>query len=92
MGTLKAKTRKALPKSDFAIPEKAPGPGSYPMPDQSHAESALSLGARHASSDELARIKRKARSRFPGMNVGKMHGGRTPSRLDRSPRKAGGEC
>ena len=32
--------RKALPKSDFAVPSKAPGPGSYPMPDKAHAQNA----------------------------------------------------
>ena len=38
--------RRALPKSDFAVPSKAPGPGSYPIPDKNHAKAAKSLGAR----------------------------------------------
>lgn len=43
--------RKALDKSQFAIPEKAPGPGSYPIQDRAHAANALarSAGRRRAS-------------------------------------------
>lgn len=42
MAKLTTKQRKALPKSDFAIPEKAPGPGSYPIEDASHRANAKS--------------------------------------------------
>lgn len=40
MATLTTAQRKALPKSAFAVPSKAPGPGSYPMPDRSHVQNA----------------------------------------------------
>ncbi len=43
MARLTAAQRKALPKSDFAVPSKAPGPGSYPMPDKAHAIAAKRL-------------------------------------------------
>ena len=33
--------RRALSKEDFAIPEKAPGPGSYPINDQAHVNAAI---------------------------------------------------
>jgi hypothetical protein len=29
--------RRKLPKSAFAVPSKAPGPGSFPIPDRKHA-------------------------------------------------------
>lgn len=38
---LSTKQRKSVPKSDFVFPDKAPGPGSYPIPDRSHAANAL---------------------------------------------------
>ena len=44
--------RRALPKSDFAVPSKAPGPGSYPMPDKQHAVVAKGLAAMHGSKSE----------------------------------------
>ena len=33
---LSAADRRAIPKGNFAIPEKAPGPGSYPVTDRKH--------------------------------------------------------
>lgn len=43
MARLSAAQRKALPKSAFAVPSKAPGPGSYPIPDAAHAKAAKSM-------------------------------------------------
>lgn len=84
MARLKAKTRNALPDSDFA------GPGrSFPVNDASHARNALARVA-NRSSDLKAAVRAKVAKKFPG--IGKMDGGRAPSRLDRSPRRAGGEC
>ena len=47
---LSAEDRRELPNSDFALPGKGEGPkgkqaGSYPIPDESHARSALSMVA-----------------------------------------------
>jgi hypothetical protein len=39
---LSTAARKALPSSAFVFPEKAPGSGSYPIPDRAHAVDALS--------------------------------------------------
>jgi hypothetical protein len=47
MAKLTMAARRALPKSDFAVPSKAPGPGSYPMPDQAHANVAKGLAGMH---------------------------------------------
>ena len=35
--------RKALSNEDFAVPSKAPGPCSLPVPDKDHCEAAKSL-------------------------------------------------
>lgn len=60
MAKLTAKARKAVPKKDFGVPSKAPGPGSYPMPDKAHAANAKSRAAQFASPGERARIDAKA--------------------------------
>ena len=59
-GKLNAAKRKALPKSDFGVPSKAPGPGSYPMPDRSHAADAKSRAAANAPPAQRAQIDAKA--------------------------------
>jgi hypothetical protein len=60
--TLSAKDRKGLPKSAFAIPENAPGPGSYPIHDVEHARNAL---ARCAGKPEEGRVKAAVYKRYP---------------------------
>ena len=60
MAKLTAHARKEIPKSEFGIPSKAPGPGSYPMPDKAHAANAKARAAQHASPAEKARIDAKA--------------------------------
>lgn len=60
MARLTAAQRKALPKSDFAVPSKAPGPGSYPMNDAAHAKAAKSRAAQFAAPAEKAKIDAKA--------------------------------
>lgn len=47
MSRLTMAQRRALPKSDFAVPSKAPGPGSYPINDAAHARAASGLAAMH---------------------------------------------
>ena len=49
MAPLSKSQRAALPKSAFAVPSKAPGPGSYPIPDKKHAAVAKGLAAMHHS-------------------------------------------
>lgn len=70
--------RRGLSKSTFAIPSKAPGSGSYPIPDAGHAKAALSFVSRYGSSSEKATVRRKVHSKFPGMGrqalVGQMRG------------------
>ena len=67
---LTAGERQSLPKSDFALPGRGAGPkgagaGSYPIPNASHARSALSLVSRYGSSAEKAKVRAKVHSKFP---------------------------
>lgn len=73
MAKLTMAQRRAIPKSAFAVPEKAPGPGSYPMPDKQHAAIAKGLaGMHHAGSNVEARVDRKANVKLghPHQNLG----------------------
>jgi hypothetical protein len=62
--TLSTKQRKALPDSAFVFPDRAPGPGSYPIGDRVHASNAL---ARSSGKPEAAAVKRKVCSRYPDL-------------------------
>lgn len=73
MAVLRARDRKRLPSSDFALPGKGEGKdgkgsGSYPIPDRSHAANAL---ARSSGKPEAAAVRRKVAAKFPGMGKGK---------------------
>ena len=65
MGHLDAAERKALPKGDFAIPENAPGSGSYPIPDLAHARAALSRVAANGTAAEQQRVRAAVYAKFP---------------------------
>lgn len=67
MARLTTKARKALPESDFAIPSKEPGSGSYPVPDKSHAQNALARVSQFGSSKEKSMVRKKVKAKFPGM-------------------------
>jgi len=67
MAKLTAAARKKIPKSEFAIPSKKPGSGSYPIPDRSHAANALARVSQHGSSTEKAAVRAKVRAKYPNM-------------------------
>lgn len=74
MAVLSTKQRKSLPKSSFALPGKGTGkegkgPGSYPIPDKSHARNALARVAQHGSSSEKAKVRAKVHAKYP--DIGK---------------------
>ena len=71
MAKLTAAQRKALPKSDFGVPSKAPGPGSYPMPDKQHAGIAKGYAKRFASKGEEKKIDAKANRKLGGKRMSK---------------------
>ena len=70
MAALDTAARKRLPRRDFGIPEKAPGPGSYPIPDEAHARDALARVAANGSPEEQARVRRAVHERFPDIEIG----------------------
>ncbi len=64
MAKLTARARRKLPKSDFAIPSKAPGPGSYPIPDKAHAAAAKSRVAQFGTPAEKKIVNAKANKKL----------------------------
>lgn len=64
MSDLTSKQRKRLPDTEFAIPEKAPGSGSYPIPDLAHARDAL---ARSSGKPEEGRVRTAVHKKFPAL-------------------------
>lgn len=88
---LTAKERQAMPKSDFALPGKGEGPkgagsGSYPIPNASHARSALSRVSANGSPAEKAEVRTKVKKKFPDIKVG----GKKPNVLHDHPRSMKG--
>lgn len=63
---LTTSARKSLPKSSFAVPSKAPGSGSYPIQDKSHAQNAL---ARSAGKSVEGQVKAAVKRKFPSMGL-----------------------
>lgn len=61
---LTAAGRKALPKSSFVFPAKAPGSGSYPIHDRAHAANAL---ARASGKPEESSVRKAVCSRYPDL-------------------------
>ena len=68
MAKLTAAQRKKIPKSNFAVPAKAPGSGSYPINDRSHAANAL---ARSAGKPVAGKVRAAVARKYPGMVSGK---------------------
>ena len=60
MARLTAAQRRALPKSAFGVPSKAPGPGSYPINDKAHAVAAKGRATQFASPAQRSKIDAKA--------------------------------
>src|SRR5262245_48398531 len=58
---LDAAARKRIPRSSFVFPDKAPGPGSYPIHDRAHGANAL---ARASGKPEEAAVRRAVCSRY----------------------------
>lgn len=63
-GHITAAKRHSLPAKDFALPGER-----YPVDTKARARNALARGAQNASPAELAKIKRKVRSKYPGIEV-----------------------
>ena len=66
MAKLSTVQRKALPKADFAVPSKAPGPGSYPINDKAHAANAKARATQFAPPAVKAKVDAKANAFLKG--------------------------
>jgi len=64
VANLTAGERKKIPTDKFGVPSKAPGPGSYPMPNRSHA---INAEARASGKPVEAQVRRKAHELYPGL-------------------------
>ena len=68
--------REGIPKSQFAIPERAgtsqgkAESGSYPIPDREHARAALGLVGMHGSPSEKYEVRAKVHAAYPDMGGG----------------------
>jgi len=71
MAKLTWRQRKRLPKSAFVFPEKAPGPGSYPIPDLAHARNALARVAQHGTPYEKKKVREAVYRKFPQLRKNK---------------------
>ena len=71
MATLTARARKALPRSEFALP----GSRQYPIKDKSHARNALARVSAHGSASEKARVRAAVHRKFT--TIGRWEGAKT---------------
>ena len=70
MAVLSSRARDNLSKKSFAIPSKAPGSGSYPIPDLAHARNALSRVSQFGTPAEQARVRAAVYAKFPALKSG----------------------
>ncbi len=66
MAKLTTADRKKISPSKFGVPSKAPGSGSYPMPDKAHA---INAEARASGKPEEKQVRAKAHQLYPGLNA-----------------------
>jgi hypothetical protein len=71
MAKLTYQQRKRMPKKSFVIPSKAPGGGSYPIPDKAHARNALARVSQHGTPAEKARVRGAVKAKYPSIGKGK---------------------
>ena len=62
--------RKALPKSDFAVPSER----KYPLNDAAHARNALSRVSQFGSPAEKSEVRAKVHREYPGIGEKKKSG------------------
>jgi len=65
MADLSTSQRNNLSSGDFAIPSKAPGSGSYPIPDLAHARNALARASQFGSPAEQQQVRQAVYRKFP---------------------------
>ena len=67
MAVLKAKQRKALPDSDFAIPSER----KFPLNDRKHAANAKARVSQFGTEAEKATVAAAVAKKYPDMGKGK---------------------
>lgn len=67
MAKLSYQDRKKLSKSQFVFPNKAPGAGSFPIPDKAHGRVALS---RSSGKPVAGRVRAAVKAKFPSIGRG----------------------
>lgn len=65
MAKLTAKTRAAIPTSEFAGPDR-----SYPVEDRTHAVNALSRVSQFGTADLKAKVREKVYRKYPDLRKG----------------------
>ena len=68
MAKLTMGQRKALPKSSFLVPSKAPGPGSFPVPDKPHMRNAAAVASGAHGAPKRPAVAAKARAKLAKSN------------------------
>lgn len=63
MARLKARKRKRLPRSSFALPSKK----LYPIHDKAHARAALAFSARKDTAGAHATVRRAVLKKYPSL-------------------------
>ena len=71
MARLTTRERKAMPhdKAHFLVPSKAPGPGSFPVPDRAHLKNAEARAVQTGRPSVAAEAKRRLHSGKGEMGV-----------------------
>jgi len=72
MAKLTTSARQKLKSSQFALPGKGTGkggkgPGSYPIPDKSHARNALARVSQHGTAAEKKTVRAKVKAKYPSI-------------------------
>lgn len=70
MAKLTTRQRKELPRSDFAVPARGEGKakrGGYPIPNESHARSALQRASQFGSPKVKTEVRAAVKRKFPGI-------------------------
>ncbi|MDE2097508.1 MAG: hypothetical protein KGL39_09705 [Patescibacteria group bacterium] len=72
MARLSYGQRKAMPKSEFALPAtRKGGKGGYPIPDKAHARNALQRVSEFGSPAQKAEVRAKVHKKFPAIGKGR---------------------
>ncbi len=71
MARISYQARQNLPKSNFAIPSKAPGAGSYPIDTANRARNALSRVSQFGNPSQQSQVKSAVHSKYPQIDNNK---------------------